>query len=179
MDDESSVDEWEDRDIDDIEIDLPTPNTAKKISTVTNACDDDWNPPDGDEADQYGEEFWESAERRMVKEFPISKEEDKGKRNSDAADSGEPMIIVDLTQLSQMRIHSKFDRNSVNDPTAASELRKKIEKAYHEYAGSISLLKEGTVIPCGSSVWRMALVKLRDERSGHYFSPIFPPKKDL
>ncbi|KAL3893916.1 MAG: hypothetical protein SGARI_007902 [Bacillariaceae sp.] len=86
------------------------------------------------------------------------------------------MIIVDLTQI-DANIHSKFDRNSVSDSAAASALRKKIEGDYDKYAKDATLITEGTVIPCGSSVWRGALMRLRDERQGHYFAPIFPPKK--
>jgi len=86
---------------------------------------------------------------------------------------GEPMIIVDITQMDP-EIHSKFDRNSVNHPEKASALRKKLEKNYDEYKSCHKLLSEGTVIPCGSSVWRSALVRLRDDRPGHYFVPVFP-----
>ncbi|CAJ1967115.1 unnamed protein product [Cylindrotheca closterium] len=89
---------------------------------------------------------------------------------------GEPMIIVDITQLDE-NVHSKFDRNSVNNTDAASAWRKKIENQYQTYSKDAKLLGNGTVIPCGSSVWRDALVRLRDERKGHYFCPVFSPKK--
>eukprot|EP00980_Cylindrotheca_fusiformis_P011786 scaffold2816_cov121-Cylindrotheca_fusiformis.AAC.2 len=89
---------------------------------------------------------------------------------------GEPMIIVDITQLDES-IHSKFDRNSVNNAEAASSWRRKIESNYESYVKDAALLADATVIPCGSSVWRDALVRLRDERPGHYFCPIFSPKK--
>ena len=91
------------------------------------------------------------------------------------ASLGEPMIIVDVTQLDE-KVHSKFDRNSVNDAGAASAWRKRIEGSFEKYAKNTQLLENGTVIPCGSSVWRDALVRLRDERDGHYFCPIFPKK---
>lgn len=90
--------------------------------------------------------------------------------------SSQPIIIVDLTQIDP-NIHSKFDRNGVSDPTKASALRKKVEAEYDEYSKNTSFLADGTVIPCGNSVWRDALVRLRDERPGHYFCPVFPKKK--
>lgn len=88
---------------------------------------------------------------------------------------GEPMMIVDVTQLDE-NVHCKFDRNSVNNADAASAWRKKIEGSYQQYAKDTQLLENGTVVPCGSTVWRDALVRLRDDRVGHYFCPIFPPK---
>ena len=96
--------------------------------------------------------------------------------NDNGDGSGEPMIIVDITQINS-NIHSKFDRNSVNNPEEASKLRKKIECNYDEYATATSnaneLISNGTVIPCGSSVWKDALIQLRNDRPGHYFVPIF------
>mmetsp|Transcript_32264 Transcript_32264/g.39689 ORF Transcript_32264/g.39689 Transcript_32264/m.39689 type:complete len:156 (-) Transcript_32264:2095-2562(-) len=89
---------------------------------------------------------------------------------------GEPMIIVNLTLLSNGTIHSKFDRNSVNDPDGARELRLKIEANYKDYARNPELAMNKTVIPAATNVWRDALVVLRNENEGHYFSPIFPPK---
>ena len=99
--------------------------------------------------------------------------------NDNGDGSGEPMIIVDITQINS-NIHSKFDRNSVNNPEEASKLRKKIECNYDEYATATAnaneLISNGTVIPCGSSVWKDALIQLRNDRPGHYFVPIFKKK---
>jgi hypothetical protein len=96
--------------------------------------------------------------------------------------AGEPMILVDMTILSQKQnlpeIHSRFDRNSVNDAEAVKRLRKSIEKEYSTYAKHTEYLSEGVVIPCGSSVWKDALPQLRDERPGHYFCPVFAPRRD-
>ena len=96
--------------------------------------------------------------------------------NGGGGGGGEPMIIVDITQINS-NIHSKFDRNSVNNPEEASKLRKKIECNYDEYATATAnaneLISNGTVIPCGSSVWKDALIQLRNDRPGHYFVPIF------
>jgi len=67
---------------------------------------------------------------------------------------GEPMIIVDLTLLTKGKIHSKFDRNSVNDPDAAREWRLQIESKYEDYCRNSDLLSNKTVIPASTSVWR-------------------------
>lgn len=87
---------------------------------------------------------------------------------------GNPMILIDLTRLDP-GIHNKFDKNGVSDSAAASSLRKKIESQYEQYSKDARLLADGTVIPCSTSVWRGAIQRMRDERLGHYFAPIFPP----
>ena len=122
-----------------------------------------------EEKNDLGDDYWE-VEKKIEEEVVETKKSDEK-----SVEGGEPMIIVDITNMNP-DIHSKFDRNSVNKPEEASALRKKIEKNYNDYAFSSELLSEGTVIPCGTSVWRDALVRLRDDRPGHYFVPIFAPK---
>ena len=108
---------------------------------------------------------------------PTSSSTDASKESKSAMKEGEPMLIVDMTQLSNEEIHSRFDPNSVNDPAAVKRLRLQIENQYDKYARDASLLADRTVIPCGSSVWKSALAVLRKEKCGNYFCPIFPPKK--
>ena len=134
-----------------------------KGAAVSSAAEEEGAENDG------GDDYWAVEPSKDPTEPP--KEEAKAEKPV-----GEPMIIVDITQIDE-KIHSKFDRNSVNDSAAASAMRKKIESDYEKYARDSSLIANGTVIPCGSSVWRDALVRLRDERPGHYFAPIFAPKK--
>ena len=138
-------------------------------------------PADGGKSDvdntnnenDIGNDYWEV--KKSIQGDLEPKESSKESTKESAKD-GEPMIIVDITNMNP-DIHSKFDRNSVNQPEEASKLRKKMEKNYNDYAFSNDLLSEGTIIPCGSSVWRDALVRLRDDRPGHYFVPIFSPTK--
>jgi len=142
---------------------------------------DDDNKNDNDGGGGNDDDYW-AVEKAAVadnkndsKEQSLSQQDECDDDNGGGSGSGEPMIIIDITQMDP-DIHSKFDRNSVNHPDKASALRKKFEQNYVEYKSCPTLLSEGTVIPCGSSVWRDALVRLRDDRPGHYFVPIFAPK---
>lgn len=129
---------------------------------------DESDAPNGEEEKGDDEDYWK------VEPKAIQKRPDPSPKPS--SKPSEPMIIVDMTQIDR-NIHSKYDKNSVNDSARASALRKKIESDYEKYSKDSVLLAEGTIIPCGSSVWRGALIRLRDEREGHYFAPIFPPRK--
>ena len=140
------------------ELDIPA-KTKEKTNTAVAVEDDD--------------EFWNKPEPKPKE--PKTAEE-KPKEEAEKPKDDRPLIIVDMTKLDE-NINNKFDKNGCSDPEAASTLRKKIEKDYQAYAADSVLLENGTVIPCGMSVWRGALSRLRDERPGHYFLAIFPPKK--
>jgi hypothetical protein len=159
-------DEWAKDDIPD----LPEPKLSSVAgdgvlsiqqiqTTVPNDDDDDW-------------------EQKLPAESILS--DNIITKNDDVLTEGEPMIIVNMTILSQLlslsEIHCKFDPNSVNDPIAVKSLRQRIEGDYSAYSKNNEYLSNRIVIPCGSSVWRPALVQLRLERPRHYFCPIFPLK---
>jgi len=131
------------------------------------------------EGEGEADDYWavEASNTKEKKKDDESKTEQRRQQlDEGGTEGGEPMIIVDMTQINP-DIHSKFDRNSVNNPEEASALRKIIENNYEEYSTSPAYLSEGTVIPCGTSVWRDALIELRNDRKGHYFIPIFCTKK--
>jgi hypothetical protein len=117
----------------------------------------------------------EAGERGAGQKEVVANQSTASSSSLSSLSPGEPMIIVDITRMDP-NIHSRFDRSSVNDAGGASAIRKRVEGDYDRYAGDAGLLADGTVIPCGSSVWRDALVQLRDDRPGHYFVPVFPPK---
>jgi hypothetical protein len=97
------------------------------------------------------------------------------RQEDDDNQGGYPMLLVNLTRLSDGVIHSKFDVNSVNDPAAVKEWRRTVERNFDTYASDASMLVNRIVIPCGSTVWRTALQNLRREEPGIYYCPIFPP----
>lgn len=114
--------------------------------------------------------YWEVEKNTQ----PPTGAEDHQPPKKEQEEEGHPMLLVDMTILSNGEIHSKFDPNAVNDPVAVKKLRNEIDFA--TYASDATLLANRTVVPCGSTVWRAALVSLRKETSGHYWCPIFPPK---
>jgi len=176
-DDSESSDDWATADIN-----LPVTNKASSSSL-----------PHNDVAVEITDEsYWISEEPRVIsKDDPStvgrSSSDTFARRRNDKQPAhpqqqqqqeqeteSEPMMIVDLTKLSLDAIHSRLDRNSVNDPEAASALRKQVQSNSNDYARNPNHLADGTVIPCSTNVWKDALVRLRDERPGHYFVPIFP-----
>lgn len=89
------------------------------------------------------------------------------------------LILVDLTVLSNGKIHNKFDKYSVNDQDAKKLLCDKISKEYNDYANNSKLIMDQTVRHCSELVWRDALESLRTQYKGHYWFPFFPPKEKV
>jgi len=166
-DDSDDSDEWGKE-----ELDLPTPTPQQ-----TEAEDEEDGLANSNDDTKDDDWLTAAAPPPPPAKPATTKKEKPPSSKSSNDDDDRPMIIVDMTKLTQNKIHSKFDRNSVNDSTAASSLRKNIERDYEGYSNNAQLLQDGIVIPCGVSVWRDALSRLRDERAGHYFAPIFPPSK--
>lgn len=155
-DSESDSDEWG-------TADLPDMLESKNVEALnSNENEEDWLTP-VPPSTVHVFECIESNKNRKE----LSPNMDDGKNS---------MIIINMTKLSNGSIHSKFDANSVNDPQAVAQLRRKIENDYASYSKNIAYIGSGTVIPCGSSVWQEALVALRKDNSGQYFCPIFAPK---
>jgi len=148
---ESDSDEWATEDLPD----LPIPSNEKETQTgATQACD-------------TSDKGWANALPQV----------DDTSYKEKRVETGEPMFLLDVTKFSDGKIHSKFDANAVNDVVKMKQLRSQVEQSYDAYIKNTSLIADGTVIPCGSSVWRPALERMRRERPGHYFAPVFPPGK--
>lgn len=155
-DDDDLSDEWGAADIDlDDNVEIGTPLNSEQ---------------DNQEANYHNDEYWKEEHFQQVSEAKVLPP-------AAPKDLGEPMLIVDLTLLTNGAIHSKFDRNSVNDPAGVSQWRQRLAVGSSGVTSNPEHLADGTVRPCGSSVWREALVRLRDERPGHFFLPVFPSKK--
>jgi hypothetical protein len=153
-------DEWGTADLPDLPVNLTTAKTDETENTINDHDDDGWT---------------------TQLPVPPQQQSTSAVEEDEKVSAGEPMIIVDMTMLSQKQelpeIHSRFDRNSVNDADAVKHLRRTIEAEYSAYARHAEYLSERIVIPCGSTVWKEALPRLRDERPGHYFCPVFPPRR--
>jgi hypothetical protein len=158
------------------ELTLPLGPTSSKASFTEQHNDHHNTASDGVDED---DEDWEPKLKQTTEDNVVDAKNDNDHNPSNV---GEPMIIVDMTTLSQLlslpEIHCKFDPNSVNDVVAVKALRHQIESNYDTYSKkNMEYISERIIIPCGSSVYRPALIELRKDRPGHYFYPIFPPKK--
>lgn len=138
------------------------------------------------QAPSIDDEFWNRPTKPISHSIPKTRGTSSTEKSSSSSSSEQQaasllqsqgrILLVDLTMLSDNTIHSRMDRHSVNDATGVSTWRRRIECDYDNYTHDTSLLGNGTVIPCGGSVWREALIRIRDDRPGHYILPIFPPK---
>ena len=85
------------------------------------------------------------------------------------------VIVVDFTQLSDGKIHNKFDKNAVNDVDAKRALQKQLEAQFSKYATDAALLGAGTVrIPETETSWKSMVQQLRDQVPGHFWAPVWP-----
>jgi hypothetical protein len=142
--------------------------------------EDDWAGIQEDNSAAADSSYWEDSNLTMTQKVQDDEttQHSTSSSNQGQGNEGEPMVIVDMSILSNSAIHNKFDKMSVNDSKAASDLRRKIESKYDTYAKDALLLTDRAVIPCGTTVWRDALVYLRNETPGHYFAPMFPPNSN-
>ena len=181
--------DWEDEDEEDEwgthELDIEQLNVSEK--TDDNSYDNIIHSSNSKEEQDNNDEYWNNNEDNDT-EKKIQTDKSIEKINDNDND-GEPMHLLDITKINP-NIHSKYDRNSVNDPTAASKIRRQIEREYFDLEAAAtttmdgnkktnlsSLIADGTIVPCGTSVWKDALSRMRDERKGHYFVPIFCVQK--
>eukprot|EP00586_Coscinodiscus_wailesii_P023630 CAMPEP_0172496184 /NCGR_PEP_ID=MMETSP1066-20121228/82981_1 /TAXON_ID=671091 /ORGANISM="Coscinodiscus wailesii, Strain CCMP2513" /LENGTH=146 /DNA_ID=CAMNT_0013268355 /DNA_START=51 /DNA_END=488 /DNA_ORIENTATION=+ len=140
-----SDDEWDEDNM--ILPEIGDNNTKNRQPSAEKNRDDD-----DDVSDDYWDETPPTTTTPVTPPPPAAAPGTKNPRTSGAADAS-PLIIVDLTLLSNAAIHSRFDKNSVNDPVAASTFRRRVEDRFEEYRNDSKLLANGSVIPCGGSVW--------------------------
>ena len=86
------------------------------------------------------------------------------------------LILIDLTVLTSGKVHNKFDKFSVNDHDAKKKICDEIASHYYDYANNSKLIMDQTVRHCSGGVWKEALESLRNQYTGHYWFPFFPPK---
>jgi hypothetical protein len=153
---DSDSDEWATAELPDAAVPQQGPTKKTEIEVVDDDDDKDWSTP------------------LLPCDHKATRKSRSHSKQDDNTDGGEPMILVDLTELTCGAIHSRFDAFSVNDPAAVAAWRH--DNKYVSLAKDTSLIAKGTVIPCGSSVWRTALSTLKRERPGHFITPVFPPK---
>ena len=85
------------------------------------------------------------------------------------------LILVNLTSLSDGKIHNRFDKYSVNDQEAKKRMCIEISANFHSYANNSALIMNQTVRHCSEIVWKDALESLRSQYEGQYWYPFFPP----
>eukprot|EP00873_Tetraselmis_striata_P019717 jgi/Tetstr1/439981/TSEL_003047.t1 len=123
-----------------------------------------------------GEEGWEVQRPPPPQQQPMASMA-SGKSGSGPRQTvdDKPLLLVDLTALSDGALHNRFDKAGCNDADLKRQWIRKIEADYAKFELDTALISSGVVRSCGSSVWRDALVELRDAHPGHFWAPVFPP----
>ena len=70
-------------------------------------------------------------------------------------------------------MHNRADKHAVNDPSAASAMRRRIESEYAAFAAEHA--SDGVAVVTTRGVHLAKLRSLRDETPGHYWVACFPP----
>jgi uncharacterized membrane protein YqiK len=121
------------------------------------------------EAERAKAEAEAEAERRAA---------DEARRDAErrAAEKSErdalPVLLVDLTAIDP-GVHNRADKHAVNDPSAASAMRRRIESEYAAFAAEHS--SDGVAVATTRGAHLAKLRSLRDETPGHYWVACFPP----
>lgn len=89
--------------------------------------------------------------------------------------SGPPVLLVDLTDLTGGELHNRFDKFACNDPEAKARWSKKIATDFEGYLHNEELISRGVVHVTTNRGWKDLLSRLRDEKLGHFFCPVFSP----
>ena len=150
---------WED---DDFDVVVPTSNTESSTEPTKE------QPNTADDSEWFG--------TRTTEEEGSSGKGEGSTATPTTEDNRPPLLLVDLTVLSDGKLHNRFDINSVNDSDLKRQWTKDITNGFVSYRDNTGLIQAGTVRSCGQSVWREALQELRREYPGHFWAPIFPPK---
>jgi len=121
------------------------------------------------EAERLRAEAEAEAQRRAA---------DEARRDAErrAAEKSErdalPVLLVDLTAIDP-GVHNRADKHAVNDPSAASAMRRRIESEYAAFAAEHA--SDGVAVATTRGAHLAKLRSLRDEMPGHYWVACFPP----
>jgi hypothetical protein len=121
------------------------------------------------EAERLKAEAEAEAQRRAA---------DEARRDAErrAAEKSErdalPVLLVDLTAIDP-GVHNRADKHAVNDPSAASAMRRRIESEYAAFAAEHA--SDGVAVATTRGAHLAKLRSLRDETPGHYWVACFPP----
>ena len=118
------------------------------------------------------------AERAKAEAEAQRRAADEARRDAErrAAEKSErdalPVLLVDLTAIDP-GVHNRADKHAVNDPSAASAMRRRIESEYAAFAAEHA--SDGVAVATTRGAHLAKLRSLRDETPGHYWVACFPP----